>query len=161
MLCVTNSRLNSRPDLLPANLAVAKRTLHFFHPAPKAVDIRPDQPGVSRKDSPAQERDPVLTAIDAAFALVNAQSQPGEALLDTAHHTAERLFRLVEQQEVVDTTNERPRPEFPVHHLVERVEVDVGEELRRLISQRQAAPALLRREEVVTGEVLNHVLLRV
>jgi hypothetical protein len=45
--------------------------------------------------------------------------------------------------------------------MVERVEVDVGEELAGLVADGDAAPALRRGKEVVAGEPVPHGLLGV
>src|SRR5580700_4718776 len=46
-------------------------------------------------------------------------------------------------------------PQLAVHILIQRIQIDVSQELRSLIPQRQAAPPLARRKQVVAGEIMD------
>ncbi len=71
VLRVTDPRVNSWPDLIPAHLTFSERPLHRPHAPAKADDILPEQASVAGEDSPAEKCHAVRTAIDLALALVN------------------------------------------------------------------------------------------
>ena len=62
-------------------------------------------------------------------------------------HFVEFLLAIGEQQEVIHRRRIGARPEILHDHMVHRIQVNVGEELRRLVPQRQPPAASLTRPQ--------------
>lgn len=75
-----------------------------------------------------------------------------EECLDLPQDRPELGLLLAEDHEVVHVSEIGAAAEMLLHEVVQWVEIEVGEELAREVADRQAAPPLDRREEIVAGE---------
>ena len=75
------------------------------------------------------------------------EANAAEELVDLTMHFVELLLAVGKQQEVIHVARIGAGAEIADDHVVHGIEIDVGEELRRLVAERQPAPALVRSEE--------------
>lgn len=76
-------------------------------------------------------------------------------------HFVQPLLVVVEEHEIVDVADIALDAQFFFHEVVERREVEVGEELAGEVAHRQAFAAGGNGEQVVAGEIIGDRLLRV
>ena len=81
--------------------------------------------------------------------------------MDLTMHFVELLLAVGKQQEVVHVARIGAGAEIADDHVVHGIEIDVGEELRGLVAEGQAAAALERSEKGIAGEIVERFLLRV
>lgn len=109
----------------------------------------------------AEERETVATPMNTALARVQRKAKAVQKLADLAMHFVKLLLAVGKQQEVIHVACVGARPEIADDHVVHGIQVDVGEELRRLVAERQPAPAPVRCEKRIAGEIMEHFLLGV
>ena len=88
-----------------------------------------------REHPPPEKGDAVPGAVDAALARMNVETEREEKAFDLAAHFAEPLRALGEEQEIIHVSDVNRGPKLALDEMVERVEVNVGEELRGLVAR--------------------------
>jgi hypothetical protein len=145
-------------DDVEPDSAVGKRALHPAHPAAEPTDVLLCELSMGRKDPIAQEPHALIARKDYALVLVDLKTQRFQEALDLQTHLMQPPLVVGEDQEVIDVTDVA-HPEPVGHIMIERIEVDVGEELARLVAQRQPSAPLDGSEQVVAGEPRQHRVL--
>ena len=146
-------RIASKPIRPAANCP-----LHPAHPTAEPSDVLLGQQPVRREDPVAEEADALVAREDDALVPVDPEPERSRNSLDLGPDLVEPPLVVGEDQEVIDVTDVA-QPEPVGDEVVERVEVDVGEELAGLVAQRQAPAPLGGREQVVAGEPHQHRVL--
>ncbi len=139
---------------------MAKATLHPAHPATEPSHVFLNQKSVRREDTIAQEPDALIARKNHALVLVDLKTQRLQESLDLQSHLVQPPLVVGEDQEVINVADVA-QPETVGDEVIERIEVDVGEELARLVAQRQTPTPLGGGEQVVAGEPHQHWALRV
>lgn len=152
-------RMDAGGDVTEVELALVEEVRDLLEPPTRGNDLRAGQSRQAGKQPPAEEWKAILATVDAALAVVHAEPQPFQERGDRYMHPRQCLLVVVEQDEVVDVAEVQPRPKFAQYEVIQRIQVHVGEELRRLVADREAAPPCERREQVVAGEVGGRVFL--
>lgn len=127
----------------------------------EAPDVLLRQPSVRGKDPVAEEANAALDYEDHTLPGMQRQSQPNQKLLDLLARVGQEAIVVGEYQQIIDITDVAPDPQAVLDEAVERVEVEVGEELPGLAADGNAAPPVARREKVVAGEVVHGFILRI
>src|SRR5271157_3658787 len=143
------------PDATPRILS-----LHPSHPAAEAMDVLFGNQSVGREDPIAKEADALFAREDDALVPMDSEPQGLQKMLDLPFDLVQPPFVVGEDQEVIDVADVA-QSEAVGDKVIERVEVDVGEELARLVAQRQTPTPLDGCEQVVAREPHQHRVLRV
>ncbi len=138
-------------DRLESDPTRRVRRLHPSHAATEAVDVLLDQQPVRREDPVTQKADALVAREHDTLVPVDLEPEAFEELADLVPNLVETPLVVGEDEEIIDVADVA-QPEPVGDEVVERVEVDVGEELAGLVAQREATPTLDGREQVVAGE---------
>jgi hypothetical protein len=138
-------------DRIEADATTGKLSLHPAHPATEPSHVFLRQQPVRREHAITQEPDALFARKDHALVLVDLKAQRRQESLDFQAHLMQPPLVVGEDQEVINVADVT-QPEPVGHIMIEWIEVDVGEELARLVAQRQALAALDGREQVISGE---------
>ena len=130
---------DSGTDVGERETTVGEGSLHPAHPAAEAPDIFLGEQAVSREDAVAEKANAVASGKYDTLIVVDTQTESLEELADLSAHFVDASLVVGENQEVVDVAHVA-EPQTVGDEVVERVEVNVGEELAGLVSQGQAAP---------------------
>ncbi len=125
------------PD--PSN---GKFSLHPSHPATESAHVFLDQKSVRGEDSIAQEPDALIARKYYALVLVDLKTQRLQESLDLQAHLVKTPLVVGKNEKIINVAD-IAQPETFGDEVIERIEVDVCEELARLVAQRQT-PAPLR-----------------
>ena len=104
---------------------------------------------------------PSLTGKIDALGRVKPQPQANQKVPDLFSHVGQVLLVVGEHQKVIDVADVALDPQPVLDEVIERVEVDVGEELAGLVADGDASPPFAGREQVVAGEIVQDFFLRV
>ena len=135
--------------------------LHPPHPATEPPDVLLGQQAVRRQDPVAEEPDAVLDREDHALLRVKPQPQANQKVPDPFPHVGQVPLVVGEHQEIIDVADVALDPQPVLDEVIERVEVDVGEELAGLVADGDAPPPFAGREQVVAGKPVQDLFLRV
>ena len=147
-------------DRVEADPAGGELALHPAHPAAEAADVLLSQEPMRREDPVTEEPDSVPGRENDALVRMDAEPQLFEESADLVADLVQPPLVVGEDQEVVDVAD-IAQPQPVGDEVVQRVEVDIGEELAGLVAQRQSPAPLGGREQVVAGEPHQHRLLRI
>lgn len=134
---------------------------HSLQPAAHADNVAACQAYLLREQTPSQKRHSFGAAIHTRFPFMQPKPQTRQKVSNTLAHFSQRGLVVSKKDEIVHVAQIPLWPQFPKHELIERVQINVGEELRGLIADRQAAPTLERSEQVIAWEICGRFLLRV
>jgi hypothetical protein len=158
---VPNPRLHRLIHRFPVDEPRVVVRLKPAEPPPESDHVGPRQPCVGREQPKAKEREPVATPMNAALTGMQCEAKAVEKLADLAMHFVELLLAVGKEEKVVNVARIRAGAEITDDHVVHRVQIDVSEELGRLVAERQPPAAFVRGEKRIAGEVVQHFLLRV
>ena len=128
-------------------------------PEPGYVGFRQPPPAAGHEDIAKKLRG-LRCGQDDGLAWMQLQSATFEQPCDPALPLGQHARIVMEQRKVIDIAQVRRAQDFGAE-MIERVEIEIGEELAREIADRQAAPARERRKQVIAGKVQFDRLLRV
>jgi hypothetical protein len=116
---------------------------------------------VIRENTPTEERNPRGGPVYPALPFMHTEPEIAQFRLDAAPRVFQKAPVVVEQQKIIHIPAVGARAYRAKNKLIQRVQINVGEELRRLVAQWQPAPPPARREQVVAREVGLDRFLRV
>jgi hypothetical protein len=105
----------------------------------------------------AEEADALAAGEDPRLRGLQPETKASHPALDSPVPLVQLALGIREEAEIIHVADIAGTAEFFLYKVVDRIEVDVGEELARQVSDREAAAAFEGREELVAGEVLLHV----
>jgi hypothetical protein len=153
---------HSLPDILLLYGASAAAIAQPAQPVAEPIDIllrQPPQPAAAK--TVAEEVRALRAAGDARLGWMQAQPPPRQEGLDLDAPSRQLGAIVMEQREVVNITDIPPTAQPLLDEMIQRVEIDVREELARQITDGQAAAPLQRAQEIIARIVQMHRLLRV
>lgn len=147
--------------LVPVQTAVAIVMLKLSEAGAEPFDVRFDEASVRGEDPPAQESEAIGNGIDAAFAGMDLEAVGDEKFLNGLPHAGKFGVRAAEKDEIIDVPGILARFQLAADEMIQGIEIDIGEELRGLIAERQAATALKGSKQMVAGKIPINWFLRV
>ena len=147
-------------DAVEPDAPGGERALHRAHPATEPSDVFLNQKSVRGEDTIAQEPDALIARKDHALVAVDLKTQRLQEALGLSAYLMQPPLVVGEDQEVIDVPDVA-QSQAVADEMIERVELDVGEELARLVAKRQTPAPLDGGEQVVAGEPHQHRALRV
>jgi len=138
-----------------------ERGLHRMQPAALSVETRARQPASIGEDAIAEKPRTIDRARDDGLLRVQPQPHRREELAAGGAVRVQFQLVIAEQGEVVHIADIARDTQPLFHEVVERIQQHVREELTGLVADRQAATAVTRRQQIVTGKPALDQFLRI
>lgn len=154
----THERLS---NFRQGDLSARMLFLELPHAPGKAPHVFRRQKAILRKNDLPQKSLPAKRRTYLAFLQIELDPKIVKKILHRGHERLKTPRCVIETGGVVDVAQIEPAAQLFFHEMVEGIEINIGEELAGQISNRQAAPALQRRKQIIAGEVPVDFQLRV